>query len=71
MKETIGRAPVFLMDDIFGELDVYRSNKISLYLKQIGQAFITMTDFSKVEEINIGKDDKVINVNKGEAVYAW
>lgn len=70
MKDTLGRTPLFLMDDVFGELDTYRSNKISIYLKEIGQAFITMTDFSKAEEINISDTDKVINVNKGVAQYA-
>ena len=70
MKDTIGRTPIFLMDDIFGELDTYRSNKISQYLRKIGQAFITMTDFSKVEDITIGESDKIINVKQGQAVYA-
>ncbi len=69
MKDTLGRTPIFLMDDVFGELDTYRSNKISLYLKEIGQAFITMTDFTKYEEINISDTDKVINVKNGTVTY--
>ncbi len=46
MKDKIQKAPIFLMDDIFGELDSYRAKQISSYLKKIGQAFITMTDFT-------------------------
>jgi DNA replication and repair protein RecF len=40
------------MDDVFGELDSFRAERISEYLKEIGQAFITMTDFSKLENLN-------------------
>ena len=44
LKEKLNKSPMFLMDDIFGELDTYRSKKISEYLKEVGQVFITMTD---------------------------
>ncbi len=70
MKDTLGRTPVFLMDDVFGELDTYRANKISHYLKKIGQAFITMTDFSNIEGINISGNDKTLYVNNGVVTYA-
>lgn len=70
MKDTLGRTPIFLMDDVFGELDTYRANKISIYLKKIGQAFITMTDFSNVDGIEVSSSDKILNVKSGEVVYA-
>ena len=57
------------MDDVFGELDTYRANRISAYLREIGQAFITLTDFSKVESIDIKESDKTINVMNGSISY--
>ncbi|MCF8262145.1 MAG: DNA replication and repair protein RecF [Melioribacteraceae bacterium] len=69
MNERLGRKPIFLMDDVFGELDTYRANKISEYLKDIGQAFITMTDFSNVANLSINETDRMINVHGGVAEY--
>ena len=70
MKEKLGKTPIFLMDDVFGELDSYRAGKISEYLSQIGQAFITMTDLTKTEGLNISADNILIKVNNGKAAYA-
>ena len=38
LNETIGTEPIFLLDDVFGELDAYRAQKISEYLTEVGQA---------------------------------
>lgn len=70
MKEKLGKTPIFLMDDVFGELDSYRAGKISEYLSQIGQAFITMTDLTKTESLNINAENILIKVNNGKAAYA-
>lgn len=70
MKEKLGKTPIFLMDDVFGELDSYRAGKISEYLSQIGQAFITMTDLTKTEVLNINAENILIKVNNGKAAYA-
>ncbi len=70
LKDKLKITPIFLMDDVFGELDSYRAEKISSYLKIIGQAFITMTDFSNLEKLNIEDKDLIINVNRGTATYA-
>lgn len=69
LKDKMGRVPVFLMDDIFGELDTYRAGKISSYLKNIGQAFITMTDFSNIQNLDIAESDKQIRIFNGTAEY--
>lgn len=69
IKEKLGRTPVFLMDDIFGELDTFRAGKISRYLSQVGQAFITMTDLTKVDELNILNGSQKIKVEYGTASY--
>ena len=70
LKDKLSVAPIFLMDDVFGELDSYRAERISNYLSEIGQAFITMTDFSRLEKLNKSEADLVINVNSGTVSYA-
>jgi len=70
MKDKLNRKPIFLMDDIFGELDTFRAYQISNYLKKIGQAFITMTDFSRLEKIDRDEADLLVEVKQGSAAYA-
>ncbi|MHB8904845.1 MAG: DNA replication/repair protein RecF [Melioribacteraceae bacterium] len=70
MEEKLGKTPIFLMDDVFGELDTYRAGRISEYLSLIGQAFITMTDLTKTEGFKINAENKLIKVNNGTAAYA-
>jgi DNA replication and repair protein RecF len=70
LKEKTGKTPIFLLDDVFGELDINRSIKISDYLKSIGQAFITLTDFTNFSFLERGKNDMMIKLNNGEATYA-
>ncbi|MBI9072915.1 MAG: DNA replication and repair protein RecF [Melioribacteraceae bacterium] len=69
MKDTMGRVPIFLMDDIFGELDTYRAKKISEYLKEVGQSFITMTDFTNYSDLVKLENDKLIEVENGTVTY--
>lgn len=70
LKNKVGTNPVFLMDDVFGELDIYRAKKISEYLKEISQAFITMTDFTNTKYLFRLPEDLLIKVENGKAVYA-
>ncbi len=70
MKEKLGKTPMFLMDDVFGELDSYRAGKISEYLAMIGQAFITMTDLTKTEELKISGENNLFRVENGTAAIA-
>lgn len=69
LKEATGKTPVFLLDDVFGELDSNRAVKISEYLKMVGQAFITMTDFSNISHLSRNENDRVIRVNNGSITY--
>ncbi|MEW6506726.1 MAG: DNA replication and repair protein RecF [Bacteroidota bacterium] len=69
IKEKLGKTPIFLMDDVFGELDTYRAGKISNYLFQVGQTFITMTDFSKIDELKNLSGSKKIKIENGTAKY--
>jgi recombinational DNA repair ATPase RecF len=64
----MGVVPIFLLDDIFGELDIKRSVKISEYLKDLGQAFITVTDFTNLSFIKRDNVDMYINLSRGVVV---
>lgn len=69
MKDKLANEPVFLMDDVFGELDSYRAGKTSDFLRRIGQAFITLTDFTKYSDLVDRLTDSVIEVNNGAIKY--
>ncbi len=69
LKEITGRTPVFLLDDVFGELDAKRSSRISKYLKNVGQAFITLTDFADFSFLSREKSDAVLKLNGGSISY--
>jgi DNA replication and repair protein RecF len=68
MKEKTGEDPIFLLDDVFGELDLNRAIKISELLQQAGQVFITLTDFAKFNFLKLRQEDSVIKFGAGEAV---
>lgn len=70
LKDKLGRVPIFLMDDVFGELDTYRASKISHYLRDIGQVFVTLTDLADFSSLKRTEEDSVINVNNGAVTYA-
>jgi len=47
-----------------------RAQRISEYLKDIGQAFVTITDFGNIAYLKNDEDDTLINLNEGNVVYA-
>ena len=61
--------PLFLLDDIFGELDAIRSQRISEYLRELGQTFITMTDFTNLSFMQKYEKDMHINLRTGSVAY--
>lgn len=63
LQNVTGKTPIFLLDDVFGELDANRSLKINEYLREVGQAFITLTDLANTSYLKISKKDKVITLN--------
>jgi DNA replication and repair protein RecF len=69
LKEITGKKPIFLLDDVFGELDANRAAKISSYLRDVGQAFITITDLANFEFLKLKLEDKVIKLNEGAVEY--
>ena len=70
LKERTSNTPVFLLDDVFGELDTKRAVKISEYLRHVGQAFITLTDFTNFSFLKRNDDDNVFRLQNGEVEYA-
>jgi len=70
LKEITGKTPLFLLDDVFGELDMERSIKISEYLREVGQAFITLTDFTNLSFLEMKDEDTVFRIKNGVIAYA-
>ena len=62
LKDKTGGSPIFLLDDVFGELDADRVAAISNYLSTVGQAIITLTDFGNTSVLKVGKEDRVIRL---------
>lgn len=63
LKRMLKNTPFFLLDDVFGELDTNRSVAISEYLKEVGQAFITLTDFTNYRFLSRDENDSVIKLD--------
>lgn len=70
LKEVTGKTPIFLLDDVFGELDAVRSIRISENLRKVGQTFITLTDFTNISYLKKNNTDKVIEIKNGNLFYA-
>jgi len=68
LKEKTGNNPIFLLDDVFGELDAERASAISEYLSTVGQAFVTLTDFGNFAFLKAGKNDKIIKLKTDSKV---
>ncbi len=69
LKDKLGKNPLFLLDDVFGDLDKNRGKRISDFLGDLGQAFITMTDFTNFEGLRRNADDTVIRISGGTVSY--
>lgn len=65
LKQISGKTPVFLLDDVFGELDAKRAARISRYLMEVGQAIITMTDLSNYNYLREMNTHKVFTIANG------
>lgn len=70
LKERFSKTAIFLLDDVFGELDKTRAERISNYLRQVGQVFITLTDFSNLSYLKTESTDLLINIRGGNVAYA-
>ena len=63
LKDKKKNTPLFLLDDVFGELDSERAAAISRSLKEVGQAIITLTDFGNISHLKIDKEDRIIKLS--------
>lgn len=70
LKDVTSKTPIFLLDDVFGELDKNRSVRISEYLRKVGQAFITLTDFANFSFLSKNESDVLITLKDGQISYA-
>jgi DNA replication and repair protein RecF len=50
MKETTGEAPILLLDDVMSELDAERRLQVINLINEVGQAFLTTTDWQDYED---------------------
>jgi DNA replication and repair protein RecF len=71
LRDKTGNSPIFLLDDVFGELDAERAAAISAYLSSVGQAFITLTDFGNFSFLKAGNNDRIIKLTTdSKVIYA-
>jgi DNA replication and repair protein RecF len=70
LKDKTGKTPIFLLDDVFGELDTVRSVRISENLRRVGQTFITLTDFTNLSFLSRQESDSIIRLDNGNIIYA-
>jgi len=68
LKDIKDKTPLFLLDDVFSELDADRAIKISEYLGEVGQAFVTLTDLNNFSFLKTGEEDKIIEVNNSGGI---
>ena len=63
-KESIGKLPILILDDLFSELDIEKINNILSIIDKDIQTFITTTEIDKINN-SIIKDSKVFHVTDG------
>ncbi len=64
IKKKLKTEPIFLMDDIFGELDSKRIDKLTEHVSMLGQTFITTVSKNRFS-ISKFKDINFINIKNG------
>jgi DNA replication and repair protein RecF len=69
IKAVAGRTPLLLLDDVFGELDRERVSKISRYLAEVGQTFITVTDLPNFSFLKKSAADRIIYLEEKSVRY--
>ena len=66
LHRRCGKAPIYLLDDIFGELDPSRRNALLQHLPPHAQTFITTTHLGWMEETDAMPRLSVLEVTNGE-----
>lgn len=70
LKEKKSETPILLLDDVFAELDVERTQKLLSIVGNIGQVFITATDLNIPVEVEKRFKVKKFIVNSGRVFDA-
>jgi DNA replication and repair protein RecF len=66
LKERIREVPMFLLDDVFSELDDHRARKLLGLVSTLGQTFITTTAVHVFgDEGAAGKNAKTFYIHNG------
>ncbi|MEN3037612.1 MAG: DNA replication and repair protein RecF [Candidatus Kryptonium sp.] len=70
LKEKKSETPILLLDDVFAELDIERTQKLLSIVGNIGQVFITATDLNIPVEVEKSFKVKKFIVNSGRVFDA-
>jgi len=65
LYSSLGETPLFLLDDIFGELDKKRIQQLMIQIENIGQTFITTTLESKFDFQNM-TSSRILKLHEGQ-----
>ncbi len=68
LKKKNNEIPIFLLDDIFGELDTERIRHLLSYLIREGQTFVTTTLKEKFNTLHL-KEENFIKIKNGRMVH--
>lgn len=68
LKERCSETPVFLLDDVFSELDEYRSKKLLSVAETLGQIFVTTTSEKMFGGAEWNNERRKFFIKNGEVV---
>ncbi|MFA6457114.1 MAG: DNA replication/repair protein RecF [Bacteroidota bacterium] len=68
LKERCNETPVFLLDDVFSELDEYRSKKLLSVAESLGQIFITTTSEKMFGGVEWNSERKKFFIKSGTII---
>lgn len=68
LKQRCNETPMFLLDDVFSELDEERSRSLLALVESLGQTFITTTDEKIFGEIQWNTQRKKFFINNGAVI---
>ena len=64
-KKIKGEYPVFLLDDVFSEIDIKKRNNIIKYFKDDMQVIITTTDINDID-MKLVEEARIYKIKNGE-----
>jgi DNA replication and repair protein RecF len=70
LELQFNKPPLLLLDDVFGELDAARRNRLFLALPSRGQRFVTTTDLDWLESLPAGEVYRIVEDDHGERTLA-